>query len=102
MMKNLIKQYIELLETVSTLESNLNTAFSKLNPDNDICSIIPDDYSGFVEQLLRAYIGENRMDWLLWWLYDVNQRSSIITIDGIEYEINNFDNLWEHCLKNEV
>jgi hypothetical protein len=97
--KELILEFLEVQNLVSAREQAINSALVLLNPDNTILGIVPNEVDNLLWKLLTQIIGEDKADWLQWWLYEAEQKPSVTWKDGEKLPINNFEDLWENWLK---
>lgn len=98
--KELIRQFIEVHNSVSAKEVALSDALVAINSDTYLTSIVPEEIDKMMWVMLTTIIGPERADWVSWWLYDAGQRASMIwDSNGVEIPVNNFEDLWEYHLK---
>jgi hypothetical protein len=99
--KGLCERYIEVINANLDREEKLDLALRAINPDNSIFGLIPESYEMLTNDMFRSLVGESIYDWVTWWLYDTDQKSSKVWINNEEFNINSFDELWEKVLKDE-
>jgi len=95
--KALCKHYIEVINSTRAKEEALEEAFQAINPDNYVMGLVSDQFT----EIFTSLVGDSAYDWVSWWLYETDQKSSIIWVNDVEVNINSFDDLWEAVLKDE-
>jgi len=99
--KILCEEYIEVMLDLRDKEEDLGNALSAINKDNYFIGILPEDVLELINNMFSSIVGEEVYEWVTWWLYEADQKSSRIWIDDVEIEIESFDDLWEAVLKDE-
>jgi hypothetical protein len=100
--KELTYKYIGTVISTEKKEFVFRNALRALNPDNEVFSLVPDEYSAFLNELFASIVGPVIYDWVSWWIYETeDQKPTRIWVDGEEIAITCFDDLWEAVLKDE-
>jgi hypothetical protein len=99
MKKELCERYIRVINDSRAKEEALGEALQALNADNFIIGLVPDEFTDLFNDMFITLVGESAYDWVTWWLYETDQESSKIWINGEEIDINSFDDLWEAAIK---
>jgi hypothetical protein len=99
--KELCKRYIEVINSTRDKDEALEKAFQAINPDNYVMGLVPDEVTNLLNDMFATIVGQEVYDWITWWLYETDQKSSKIWTNGEEVDINSFDDLWAKVLKDE-
>jgi hypothetical protein len=93
------KKYVEESLKLLKLENALSDALVNINEDNYVVGLVPEGYQALVESLMIEVVGENLFDWLMYWVYETDQKKAEFSIDDIEYVATSFDELWSIIVK---
>lgn len=68
-------------------EHRLDTAMRCINPDNQVFGLA-DAVEGPYTSLVHELIGDELMDWLMWWMYecDMGTKPMHFNINGVDYD----------------
>lgn len=70
--KDFVSKYINSIQKEQELRENLNNVLRGVDPDNCIFCLTPASTSMLLDEMLLSMIGEYRMDYISWWLYDLS------------------------------
>ena len=96
--KELVKLYIDANATLRTKEDSLNRAFEDINEENQVFSLVPDEYRYMVDMLFLEIITPFQLDWVGWWMYEdvrgVSDATGVMDLENFdEFYAFTFDNV---------
>jgi len=94
-MKDVCKQYIEMVLAVRTKEEAVAKAFSEISDLNSVVTLMPEEVDSLLNELMIAKVGTSVFEWLDWWVYEADCKPSKAYIDEIEFTVDSFESLWE-------
>ncbi len=96
--KELVKLYIDANDTLAVREGSINSAFGDINEENQVFSLVPDEYKYMVDMLFLEIVSPFQLDWVGWWMYEgargVSDATGTMDLENFdEFYAFTFDNI---------
>ncbi len=85
--------YISAIQKQQEVDNILNIAIQAITPDNQIISLVSEEYQKACDNIFKYVIGDQNFDWISWWIYETNFGKAELSffIDDIKYNPTKMD-----------